>query len=83
VPAERAGERSEASALLVLRRIALTILALYRSVHLRANGRRDCPWRELLGWLLMSLLQLTAKEADAALVPNARCAASRAPPLAA
>jgi hypothetical protein len=68
---------------LVLRRIALTILALYRSVHLRANGRRDCPWRQLLGWLLMSLLQLTEKEADAALAPNARSAASRAPPLAA
>jgi len=65
---------------LVLRRIALTILALYRSVHLRADGRRDCPWRTLIGWLVTSLIQLTEKEADAALVPSAT---SRAPPVAA
>jgi len=36
--------------MMVLRRIAYTIQALYRGVSLRSESNRDMPWAELLKW---------------------------------
>jgi DDE_Tnp_1-associated len=43
----------------VLRRIAYTLLTLYRSVSLRSDAHRSLPWKDLLRWVEMSLLTAT------------------------
>ena len=48
---------------LLLRRITLSILTLYRSVPLRSDESRSTPWRTLLRWVELTLLQLTNAEA--------------------
>ena len=44
-----------AYAVMVLRRIAYTLLTLFRSVTLRAEENRAVPWRTLLRWLSETL----------------------------
>jgi hypothetical protein len=53
-----------ALAALVLRRIAYTLLALFRGVTLRSDDNRRLPWRDLLRWVAHALL--TASEAHVA-----------------
>ena len=43
----------------VLRRIAHTLLALYRSVSLRSELNRSLPWKDLLRWVEISLFTAT------------------------
>jgi len=43
----------------VLRRIAYTLLALYRSVSLRSDLHRSLPWKDLLRWVELALLTAT------------------------
>jgi len=40
----------------LLRRIAYNLLALYRSVTLRAGRNRSAPWRTLMRWVELALL---------------------------
>ena len=63
-----------AYALAVLRRIAYTMLALFRSVTQRCDDRRRTPWRTLMHWLNVALL--TAKEVDVAGLRTRRPAAA-------
>ncbi|MEL7169990.1 MAG: transposase [Bacteroidota bacterium] len=43
--------------MMVLRRIALTLLALFRSVTQRSEEKRQMPWPELLEWVYITLLK--------------------------
>ena len=43
-------------ALLVLRRVAYTLLTLYRSVSLRSDDNRAVPWKRLMRWLYDTLI---------------------------
>lgn len=46
---------------LVLRRIAYTLLTLFRSVTLRSSENRQRPWREFIDWVDKTLTVTTAK----------------------
>jgi len=46
----------------VLRRIAYSILTLYRSVTQRGEEQRTTPWRDLLRWFAQTLLMATAEQ---------------------
>ncbi len=48
-------------AVLILCRIAYTILALFRSVTLRSDRNRATPWRVLLRWVRDALVAATAE----------------------
>ena len=43
-------------AVLLLRRIAFTMLALFRAVTLRSEKSRAMPWKKLLGWVQLALV---------------------------
>lgn len=45
--------------LIVLRRIAYTLLTLYRSVTQRSDEKRETPWAELLEWVRDALIAST------------------------
>lgn len=62
---------------LLLRRITLSVLTLFRSMHLRSEESRSTPWRTLLRWVELTLLQLTS--AEAALPRRRSRPAARAP----
>ncbi len=47
---------------MVLRRIAYTLLALWRGVTLRADAQRTRPWRDLMREVLLALLTATAMQ---------------------
>ena len=47
-------------AVLILRRIAYTLLALFRA-SLRTDENRATPWRDLMHWLLVALVAATAE----------------------
>ena len=59
---------------LILRRIALSVLTLFRSRHLRSDESRAMAWRHLMNTVRLVLLQLTEAEAT----PTRR--RSRSPP---
>lgn len=44
---------------LILRRIAYTLLTLYRSVHQRSQEKREMPWSELFAWVHDTLIAST------------------------
>ncbi len=46
-------------AVLLLRRIAYTLLALFRSVSLRSDGNRATRWKVLLTWVHDALVAAT------------------------
>jgi hypothetical protein len=48
-------------AVLLLRRIAYTLLALYRAVTLRSEESRAMPWKDLLLWVRDALVALTSE----------------------
>ena len=56
------GEARGALAVLVLRRIAYTLLTLFRSVTQRSEEKRGMPWRRLLGWVRDTLVGITDYE---------------------
>ena len=43
----------------ILRRLAYTMLTLFRSVTLRSDERRDVPWKTLLGEIFLAFMTLT------------------------
>ena len=45
-----------ALAVLVLRRVAYTLMTLYRSVSLRSDDNRVVPWKRLMRWLYDTLI---------------------------
>ncbi len=47
---------------LILRRIAYTMLALFRGVTLRSEENRKKPWKMLMEWLRMSMYKATEKD---------------------
>jgi len=58
---------------LVLRRIAYTLMALFRSVTQRSDDARSIRWRDLLAWVSATVLSAT-EEQLAALRPRAKAA---------
>jgi len=54
----------------ILRRIAYTMLTLYRSVIQRSDARRDVPWRTLLGEVFLAFVTLSNEQ----LAPRSRLA---------
>ena len=46
----------------ILRRLACTMLTLFRSVNQRSDERRDVPWNPLLGEIFLAFLTLTNEE---------------------
>ncbi|NOY92438.1 MAG: ISAs1 family transposase [Deltaproteobacteria bacterium] len=50
--------------LIVLRRVVLSLFALFRNVSLRPNGQRGMPWRELLDWAYRTLISATPSQLD-------------------
>ena len=46
----------------ILRRIAYTILTLFRSVTQRSDERRDVPWKTLLGEIFLAFMTLTIEQ---------------------
>jgi len=46
-------------AVAILRRLAYTMLTLFRSVTLRSDERRDVPWKTLLGEIFLAFMTLT------------------------
>jgi hypothetical protein len=49
---------------LILRRIALNMLALFRSVTCRSDEKRSTPWADLLRWMRNTLLLATETDLD-------------------
>ena len=47
---------------MVLRRIAYTLLTLFRSVTLRSDEQRTRPWRELMRDILLAAVTATAEQ---------------------
>jgi len=43
----------------ILRRLAYTMLTLFRSVTQRSDERRDVPWKTLLGEIFLAFMTLT------------------------
>jgi len=50
--------------LMVLRRVVLSLLALFRSVSLKSHDKRKMPWRELLDWAYRTLISATSSQVD-------------------
>lgn len=57
-----------ALALLMLRRIAYSLLALFRSVTLRSADKRQMPWKDLLLWVYQTMILLHEEH-----IRNIRC----------
>ncbi len=49
-------------AVLLLRRIAYTLLALFRAVTLRSDDNRAMRWRVLLRWVRDALVAVTEEQ---------------------
>lgn len=56
------GDARGTLAVLVLRRIAYTLLTLFRSVTQRSEDKRRTPWRQLLSWVRDTLVGVTEDE---------------------
>ena len=61
-----AGEAAPQGALVVmlLRRIAYNLLALFRSVTQRSEENRQMPWKDLMRWVYNTLIAATASDLD-------------------
>ncbi len=69
-------DADEMLAVLVLRRIAYTLLALFRAVTLRSDGNRATRWLVLLRWVRDGLVALAAAHIEY-LRPRGFAAATR------
>jgi hypothetical protein len=49
---------------MLLRRVAYNLLALFRSVTQRSEDKRQMPWRDLLRWVYNTLIAATASDLD-------------------
>ena len=49
---------------MLLRRIAYTMMALFRGVTLRSEGKRITPWKKLMAWVHDTLIAITAEQLD-------------------
>jgi hypothetical protein len=49
---------------MVLRRIAYTLLALFRAVTLRSEQNRAMPWKRLIQWVCDTLVAVTAVQLE-------------------
>jgi predicted transposase YbfD/YdcC len=49
---------------MLLRRMAYNLLALFRSVTQRSEDRRQTPWKDLVRWLYQALFSATSAEID-------------------
>jgi hypothetical protein len=49
---------------LLLRRLAYNLLALYRSVTLRSDEHRHTPWKDMLRWVYNTLISARADDLD-------------------
>lgn len=49
---------------MLLRRIAYNMLALFRTVTQRSDERRQTPWRDLVRWLYQAVIAATAEDVD-------------------
>ena len=47
---------------MVLRRIAYTLLALWRGVTLRSDEQRHRPWRDVMRGIELAIIKATAAE---------------------
>ncbi len=50
--------------LMVLRRVAYNLLALFRNVTLKSEENRSMPWRELLRWVYDTLIAVTVEQLE-------------------
>ena len=50
------GDANGTLAVLILRRVAYTLLTLYRSISLRSADNRAMPWKRLMQWLHDTLI---------------------------
>ncbi|NOY91193.1 MAG: ISAs1 family transposase [Deltaproteobacteria bacterium] len=50
--------------LVVLRRVVLSLFALFRKVSLKSDKNRGMPWRELLDWAYRTLASATSSQID-------------------
>ena len=50
--------------MMLLRRIAYNILALFRAVTQRSEERRQTPWRDIVRWLYQAVIAATAEDID-------------------
>jgi len=50
--------------LMVLRRVVLSLLALFRSVSLKSDDKRKMPWSKLLDWLSRALVSASKPQVD-------------------
>jgi len=49
---------------MLLRRIAYNMLALFRTVTQRSEERRKTPWRDIVRWLYQAVIASTAEDVD-------------------
>ena len=49
---------------MLLRRIAYNMLALFRTVTQRSDDRRQTPWRDLVRWLYQAVIAATPEDVD-------------------
>lgn len=59
------GDPKGALAVLILRRIAYSMLALFRSVTLRSEDNKKTPWRDLMRGIYNTLIAATPRDIDA------------------
>ncbi len=52
-------------AVMLLRRLAYNMLALFRGVTQRSEDKRQTPWKDLLRWVYNTLIAATAADVDA------------------
>ena len=50
--------------LIVLRRVVLSLLALFRSVSLKSQDKREMPWKTLLHWVARTLVSASKLQVD-------------------
>ena len=50
--------------MMLLRRIAYNILALFRAVTQRSENRRQTPWRDIVRWVYQALIAATAEDVE-------------------
>ena len=58
---------------MLLRRIAYNMLALFRTVTQRSEERRQTPWRDIVRWLYQAVIAATDEDVGRAPCPGGVC----------